>query len=221
MKPSDKKRRRILIGSVFVLLCAAAILCADRLYLFLTAAANRLRFGVTTVVSPLDADGDGLDDGADIMLGARRYIRTNPVYAPGYFDGGYPPDGHGVCADVVWRALDAAGYDLKALIDRDIAADQEAYNLAAGRPDLNIDFRRVVNIETYLRRHGLSLTLDTGDLEAWQRGDFVIYEGHIAIVSDRRNANGIPYIIHHPGTGAEEADALESRPIIGHYRWNP
>ena len=35
------------------------------------------------------------------------------------------------------------------------------------------------------------------DLDAWQGGDIVNFEGRIGIVSDRRNRNGVPYVIHH------------------------
>ncbi len=42
-----------------------------------------------------------------------------------------------------------------------------------------------------------------------------------SIVSDRRNKNGVPYIIHHndPWQTAYEQDVLEKRTdIVGHYR---
>ena len=78
-------------------------------------------FGIETLQSPLDADGDGVDDYTDLMLGARQDAENHPAYDPGYFAGGYPPEDRGVCTDVVWRAFQNAGYDLKALIDADIA----------------------------------------------------------------------------------------------------
>lgn len=49
----------------------------------------------------------------------------------------------------------------------------------------------------------------------------MIFENHIGIVSDRRNKNGVPYIIHHndPWQSAYEQDILEKRTdIVGHYR---
>ena len=111
------------------------------------------------------------------------------------------------------------GYDLKALIDQDIARSPQSYALTGGVPDSNIDFRRVANLNTYFSRHGETLTTDPEDISAWQPGDFVVYEGHIAVVSDRRNDRGVPFVIHHTGHGAFEEDALTARPIIGHYRW--
>ena len=179
----------------------------------------RIRFGVPTIYSPVDADGDLIDDYTDIMLAARRYVRSQPEYVSDYFAGGYPPEGQGVCADVIWRALKEAGYDLKAMLDQDVGAHPDAYPLANGLPDSNIDFRRVVNLRVFFERHCLELTTDADEIAAWQRGDFVIYDGHIAVISDRRNAQGQPYIIHHTGHGAFEEDALTDRQILAHFRW--
>lgn len=48
-------------------------------------------------------------------------------------------------------------------------------------------------------------------------------KNHIAIVSDRRNQQGVPYVIHHanPFQKIYEEDILEKHnDIRGHYRWN-
>lgn len=179
----------------------------------------RLRFGISTLHSPVDRDGDGLDDFSDLMVSARAYVATNPVYDAEYYAGGYPPTGHGVCTDVIWQALKGAGYDFKAMIDADIAAHPRAYPLPASGPDPNIDFRRVVNLAAYFERHALSLTTDASRAAEWQPGDIVFYEGHVGVVSDRRNGDGSPWIIHHTGHGAFEEDRLDYQTITGHYRW--
>lgn len=174
--------------------------------------------GLTELCSPLDADGDKIDDWHDIMLGARTYIETDPSYKSRYYEGGYPDDGYGVCTDVVWQGFAAAGYDLKSLVDGHIAENPELYPDEA---DPNIDFRRVKNLYIFFEQTAQSLTIDTSYPEEWQPGDIVVYENHIAICSDKRNKNGLPFIIHHGPLGAREADELESKDIIGHYRWLP
>ena len=209
------KWRRILWAALALCLCVLLILGCYRG----REAYNLIRYGIRTVRSEVDFDHDLIDDYTDIMLGARRYVNTQPEYVSDYFAGGYPPDGQGVCTDVVWRALQAAGYDFKAMIDEDIARNPSAYPLAGGLPDENIDFRRVVNLKAYMERHLTVLTTDASRAEEWQPGDFVFYDGHVAVISDRRNAEGIPWIIHHTGRGAFEEDALTYRPITGHYRW--
>ncbi len=53
-------------------------------------------------------------------------------------------------------------------------------------------------------------------MEQWQGGDIVIFEKHIGIVSDRRNWDGVPYVIHHndPWQTAYEQDILEKRTTL-------
>jgi uncharacterized protein YijF (DUF1287 family) len=87
--------------------------------------------------------------------------------------------------------------------------------------DPNINFRRVRNLRVFFERYAKSLSISTSDPEDWMAGDIVIYNGHIALCSDKRNAVGLPYIIHHgnPEDGAVEANQLESMQIVGHYRF--
>lgn len=176
-------------------------------------------FGITPYVSAQDADGDGLDDQSDILAGARAYTATRPKYKSKYYESGYPDDGYGVCTDVVAFAMLAAGYDLQALVAQDIAAHPSNYDIA--EPDVNIDFRRVRNLRVYFAHTATELTCDITQIDEWQGGDIVIFEHHIGIVSDQRNAHGIPFVIHHsrPTQIWYEEDILEIRDdIVGHYR---
>lgn len=90
-------------------------------------------------------------------------------------------------------------------------------------PDRNIDFRRVKNLYVFFNLNAESLSTDLKDISEWQGGDIVIFKNHIAIVSDRRNVHGVPYVIHHanPFQKTYEEDILEKHnDIRGHYRWN-
>ncbi len=176
-------------------------------------------FGITVLQSEYDADGDGIDDFTDLMQGARAYVQTKPRYKSEYYEGGYPPEGIGVCTDVIWHAFANAGYDLKAMVDADIKLRPEAYD-KIDKPDENIDFRRVYNLAVFFEAYAESLTCDETDIAAWQPGDIVIYPHHIAMVSDKRNANGVAYIIHHGGQPVREEDAITRHEIIGHYRFS-
>ena len=180
------------------------------------------QLGITEMSSPVDADGDGVDDWHDIMAGARDYIATDPHYKSKYYDGGYPDDGYGVCTDVVWHAFQAAGYELKDLVDADIAANPQRYPRVT-TPDPNIDFRRVSNLDPFFTAHAQVLTCSFDDPSQWQPGDIVTFgsSDHIAICSDKRRADGIPWIIHHgnPVEDAVEADQILRQTVTGHYRW--
>lgn len=181
-------------------------------------------FGIERVLSSHDENGNETDDYTDILLGARDYVGTSPVYKSVYHAEGYPPEGEGVCTDVIWKALEAAGYSLKDLVDEDIAANVESYPRTEGKPDPNIDFRRVPNLKVFLERNALSLTTDYHQIAQWQPGDIVVFsDSHIGIISDQRNRDGIPYLIHNGGQEDFEEDALlrvhRSKKISGHYRF--
>lgn len=180
------------------------------------------QFGLTTLRSIVDFNANGVDDYTDILLGARRDAENKPRYDGAYQPDAYPPDNIGVCTDVVWRAFRQAGYSLKDMVDADIVAHPDLYPLDPPR-DPNIDFRRVPNLRVFLQRYALSLTTDPQQIAEWQPGDIVIFgTSHVAIVSDRRNAAGIPYIIHNAGQPQREEDALTrwGTPISGHYRFD-
>lgn len=177
-------------------------------------------FGIEVYHSEIDADNDGIDDQADILMGVRNYISTSPKYKSKYYGTGYPDDEYGVCTDVVAFGLLNAGYDIKELLNEDVKNNREVYDISV--IDKNIDFRRVSNLNTYLKRKAISLTTDIKKYDEWQGGDIVVFSRHIAIVSNMRNKKGIPFIIHHANIyqSSYEEDKLElyKDDIIGHYR---
>jgi uncharacterized protein YijF (DUF1287 family) len=185
---------------------------------------------IPRIQSEHDQDSDGVLDADDILVGARREATNQTRYLDEYCEDGYPPDNVGVCTDVIWRAFREAGYDLKAMVDQDIQENLEEYP-GVETPDPNIDFRRVVNLKVFFKRHAQSLTLKikpyvVSNLQEWQGGDLVIFSSpnHIGVVSDYRRKDGVPYLIHNGGPYAKEEDALlywakTISTITGHYRW--
>lgn len=215
-----RKRRSRLPVLLLLLVIAAGAYYGLRYLGFVSGKAyTAAHFGIETLESRVDRDRDGKDDFEDIMNGARAYVSTSPKYESVYYEGGYPDGNVGVCTDVIWTAFQEAGYDLKSMVDKDIASNIQAYPRVNGKPDPNIDFRRVPNLLVFFQRNARSLTLDTSDLDAWQRGDIVVYKDHIAIVSEKRNPGGIPFIIHHGGQPVYEEDSMTRQQIIGHFRW--
>lgn len=176
-------------------------------------------FNITTYVSKIDKDNDGVDDQTDILNNVRNYVKTKPKYKSKYYGTGYPDDDYGVCTDVVAFGLRDAGYDLKELVNEHVKANRNLYDIEV--VDKNIDFRRVLNLKTYFDYNAISLTTDIYKIDEWQGGDVVVFKKHIGIVSDKRNKKGVSFIIHHanPFQKYYEEDILEHRDdIIGHYR---
>ena len=115
----------------------------------------------------------------------------------------------------------AAGYSLKDMVDRDISVRSSAYP-KIGKPDPNIDFRRVYNLQAFFEKYAVSVTNDIDKVEEWQPGDIVIFGNntHIGIVSDKRNENGRPYIIHNGDQEEREEDYLGQEYASFHYRFD-
>lgn len=164
-----------------------------------------------------------------LLAGARAEVARAPLYQSGYYRGGYPPENIGVCTDLLWRAFQDAGVELKNLIDADIKANPLAYPRVGGKPDRNIDFRRVPNHSAFFKRHSASLTtlMDVSkpeSLASWQPGDIAVFRNpDIGIISDKKNRQGVPYLIHNDGPWPREDDDFMGwyrRGIVGHYRWN-
>lgn len=176
-------------------------------------------FNIKPYISSIDKDNDGIDDQTDILNSVIEYINTKPKYKSEYYINGYPDNEYGVCTDVVAFGLLGAGYDIKELLNEDVKENRENYDIEI--IDKNIDFRRVLNLKTYLDNNAISLTTDIYDIESWQGGDIIVFARHIGIISSYRNKKGIPFVIHHsnPYQRYYEEDILEMRnDIIGHYR---
>ena len=197
---------------------------------------------IPKIIVTADKDNDWIPDNLDIVEGARGEVKNKTTYKSWYYSWGYPPKNEWVCTDVVWRALKNTWYDLKKMIDWDISKNISKYSRVAWKPDSNIDFRRVPNLETYLKRNAVSLTTkvipnDIKNLEQWQAWDIVIFWNHwnnrvktqkkaldhTAIISDKRNKNWVPFIIHNSAPVPKENDWLiywdeNISKIIGHYR---
>lgn len=188
---------------------------------------NLSDFGFIRELSETDYDNDGIDDYTDILNGEKKEAEKNPKYVSKYYANGYPPDGEGVCTDVVWRSLKEAGYDLKSMISADIRQEEKSKKDTYGIEiiDDNIDFRRVDNQETFFIRYLPSLSTDIYEIGEFQPGDLVTfdYSDHIAMISDKYNKNGVPFVIQNRDETQKEKeeDRLEitDMEVTGHYRF--
>ncbi|MHC1684177.1 MAG: DUF1287 domain-containing protein [Clostridiaceae bacterium] len=178
--------------------------------------------------SKVDKNANGIADPIDIVNSARKEAEQKTVYKDAYYVGGYPPEGEGVCTDVIWRGFKALDISIKDLIDKDIRQNMNQYRGVNGKVDPNIDFRRVLNQDVFFKKNCISLTKelnknDINNLKEWQPGDIVVFiEGyeHIGIISDKRDDEGIPYVIHNARPSASEVKlSWFHNPIHGHYRW--
>lgn len=214
-------KNRFILLLIFIIIVVLSITILYKLSIIPHKQYTNSDFNIETYISNMDKDNDGIDDQTDILNNVERYIQTKPKYQSKYYNTGYPNDEYGVCTDVVGFGLKDAGYDLMELVNEDIIAHKERYNIHT--IDKNIDFRRVRNLNVYLKNNHISLTTDLSKIAEWQGGDIIVFKDHIGIISDKRNKKGIPFLIHHasPMQVNYEEDILELYDkdyIIGHYR---
>ena len=219
MKKFNRKRMICLIALLATLLLISALFLPYHRQTSAKRLPDQYHAQILQFHSSVDKDGDGIDDQTDILQGALAYVSTQPQYKSKYYSTGYPDDGYGVCTDVVAFAMRSAGYDLMELVGEDIKEHPGDYKIKSS--DKNIDFRRVQNLKVWFKNNAVGLTTDLSDIEAWQGGDIVIFKNHIGVISDRRNKDGVPYVIHHnsPHQVSYEEDILEKRSdMVAHYR---
>jgi hypothetical protein len=173
-----------------------------------------------------------------ILDAAKSQLEAGIVYSGEYFQMAYPggdvPANVGTSADLLIRALRQVGVDLQTDIPRHRQlrpGDYPKDRWKAGKPDTNVDHRRLANIYMYLKHHAKSLTTSTseraladyqpGDIVMWTLRDGKPYPDHAGIVSDKVAADGMPYVVDiHPKTGRISGDhRLDEWPVRGHFRF--
>ena len=154
-------------------------------------------------------------------------VRNDPAYVRSPNPGGDVPADTGVCTDEIIRSYRAVGVDLQKEVHEDMTKNFSAYpgkwRWLLGKPDSNIDHRRVPNLMVFFQRNGevlpttnLAEDYKPGDLITWDLGGGV---PHIGIVVDRKVASGHFMIVHNIGRGPRMEDVLLSWKITGHYRY--
>jgi len=154
-------------------------------------------------------------------------VRYDPAYIRIPYPGGDVPGDIGVCTDEIIRAYRVVGVDLQKEVHEDMEKNFSAYprkwKWFAGKPDSNIDHRRVPNLMVFFHRNGETLPISN---LAWDYhpGDLVTYDlggnvPHIGIVVDRKGAGDRFKIVHNIGQGPRMEDVLFNWKITGHYRY--
>lgn len=220
-EPFNRMKKSVIRFLIFIIIIIVLLFFIFSVNIHKQDSDSNAENNIEPYISNVDKDNDGIDDQTDILNNVKEYIKTKPKYESKYYATGYPNDEYGVCTDVVANGLKGAGYDLMQLVNQDIKKNRKRYNIE--KIDINIDFRRVKNLDIYFKNNNISLTTDLSKIEEWQGGDIIVMKDHIGIISDKRNKNGVPLLIHHqnPEQINYEEDVLElygQDSIVGHYR---
>ena len=154
-------------------------------------------------------------------------VHYDPAYVRIPYPGGDVPADTGVCTDEVIRSYRALGVDLQKEVHEDMVQNFSEYprkwKWISGKPDTNIDHRRVPNLVVFFQRKGETLAISSSPKD-YSPGDLVTFDlggnvPHIAIVVDRKGAGGRYMIEHNIGQGPHIEDVLFNWKITGHYRY--
>lgn len=154
-------------------------------------------------------------------------VRYEPAYVRIPYPGGDVPAESGVCSDEVIRSYRALGVDLQKEVHEDMVQNFSAYprkwHWLLGKPDPNIDHRRVPNLMVFFQHKGETLPT-TNHAEDYKPGDLVTWDlgggvPHIGIVVSERTASGRYMAVHNIGQGPRMEDVLFNWKITGHYRY--
>jgi hypothetical protein len=170
----------------------------------------------------------------DIVSSLIERTTHNVTYDGSYLSIPYPngdvPKEIGVCTDVIIRAYRKLGTDLQKLVHEDMKSNFTSYPSkriwGLNSTDKNIDHRRVPNLQTFFKRHGVNLNVSSNKSD-YSVGDIVTWMlpgnlPHIGIVIDQINPkSGNPMIVHNIGRGPKIDDMIFDYKITGHYRFEP
>jgi len=163
-----------------------------------------------------------------LVAAAKGQIGITLSYSDAYVSIKYPNGDFspltGCCTDVLIRAYRKFDIDFQRLVHEDITKhfDWYARHLTKGKPDKNIDHRRVATLQEFLSRNATSLPVTQNPAD-FAKGDIVVWRLpngrlHIGLVSDLKTQNR-PMVIHNIGYGVRSDDVLFFWSLIGHFRY--
>jgi len=188
----------------------------------------------TLILLFLSSTSSASEFNQDIVSSLIERTTHNITYDGSYLSIDYPngdvPKNIGVCTDVIIRAYRTLGTDLQQLVHEDMRSNFLLYPSkriwGLNSTDKNIDHRRVPNLQTFFKRHGVDFNVSNNRAD-YSVGDIVtwILPGnlpHIGMVIDQIDpVSGNPMIVHNIGHGPKIDDMIFDYKITGHYRFEP
>lgn len=148
-------------------------------------------FKIKTIYSKTDYNKNDIDDYSDFLLGAKKRINKNDSYE-----------------DLIIKSFKYAGYNLDKMVD----------NYFSDSVTDNKD--RMSLYKSFINDNATKITLELKKIKEFQQGDFIFFHDGIGILSDKRNREGLCFVIFVEDGKVVEKDVLKDSKISGHYRFD-
>jgi uncharacterized protein YijF (DUF1287 family) len=172
--------------------------------------------------------------GNRLAAAALKRTHADITYDDAYYNISYPmgdiPADKGACTDLVIRSYRAVSIDLQQLVHEDMQVNFRLYPQlwGASQPDVNIDHRRVPNLERFFSRYGeeISLQDDETITQNCSYGDVIVWrlphgDTHTGIiVPGPGNRKHEKWVVHNIGSGPQWENKLIEYQIVGLYRYS-
>jgi len=123
-------------------------------------------FNIKTVYSKVDYNKNGIDDYSDFLLGAKKIKGKNSSYE-----------------ELMIKVFQYAGYNLDKMVD----------NYFSDSVTDNKD--RMSLYKSFINDNATKITLELKKIKEFQQGDFIFFHDGIGILSDKRNREGLCFVI--------------------------
>lgn len=150
-------------------------------------------FGIKTLYSKIDYNENGIDDYSDFLLGAKKRINKSDTYD-----------------SLLIRIFKYAGYNLEGIV-KCYYSDNKQYYKGKEKIDL---------YKSFINSYATKIENDYKRIKDFQPGDFIFLQDGIGILSDKRNKDGLNFLIMIKDGKVIEEDVLKEVKVSGHYRFD-
>ena len=150
-------------------------------------------FNIKTIYSKVDYNKNGIDDYSDFLLGAKKIKGKNSSYE-----------------ELMIKVFQYAGYNLDKMVD----------NYFKDSKDLENKMDRISLYKSFINDNATKISINFKKKEDFQPGDFIFLSEGIGLLSDKRDKNGLNYIIVIENGKVVEKEGLKELDVSGHYRFD-
>lgn len=182
----------IILIFIIIIFCFSVLLILNK-FILVKEYYKASDFNIKTKYSKVDYNRNGIDDYSDFLLGAKKRINKSEEYE-----------------NLIIKVFKYAGYNLEKMVDNYFSD----IDLEKNKND------RISLYKSFINDNAVKVEIDYKRIAEFQPGDFVFLQDGIGILSDKRNRDGLSFVITIENGKVVEKDNLKDLKISGHYRFD-